>query len=72
MKIISLHKEKQTVALKVEGISGKTYSLDTLHPEFIDKIKGASLESGQLRFTIPEGTPGEFITHTIVIELKKQ
>jgi len=72
MKIISLHKEKQTVALKAEGISGKTYSLTMLHSELIDKIKGAALESGQLRFTIPEGAPGEFITHTIVIELKKQ
>ncbi len=72
IKIISLHKEKQTLTLKVEGISGKTYRLNTLHPEFIDKIKGASLESGQLRLTIPERAPDEFVTHTIVIELKKQ
>ncbi|MCD6516025.1 MAG: hypothetical protein J7L72_01175 [Candidatus Aminicenantes bacterium] len=72
MKIISSHTEEQTVILKVEGISGKNYSLNTLHPEFIDKIKGASLESGQLRFKIPDGSPGEFITHTIVIELNKQ
>jgi hypothetical protein len=71
MKIISLHKEKQIVTLKVEGISGNTYRLSTLHPEFIEKIKGASLESGRLRLQIPDRAPGEFTMHTIVIELKK-
>lgn len=71
LKIISLDKSEQTMNLMVEGISGKSYRLDVMHPEVIDKIKGAVIDSGQLVLTIPDDSAGEFKAHTVHIVLKK-
>ena len=72
LKIISLKRNLHTLTLNIEGISGKIYKLNVLHPELIDNMKGAQLESDQLIIQIPDDNPDEFITHTVHIELKKQ
>ncbi|MFW6140064.1 MAG: amylo-alpha-1,6-glucosidase [Acidobacteriota bacterium] len=72
LKVISLKRNNQNLTLKVEGISGKIYHLAVIHPESIDKIKGAEVESDQLIIKIPNHNPGEFITHMVHIELKNQ
>ncbi|MFO7979666.1 MAG: GH116 family glycosyl hydrolase [Candidatus Aminicenantes bacterium] len=72
LKVISLNRNNHSLTLKVEGISGKIYKLDVMHPEFIDKIKGAAVESDQIRIKIPDDDPGEFITHKVHIEIKDQ
>ncbi|MBD3414664.1 MAG: hypothetical protein GF421_09580 [Candidatus Aminicenantes bacterium] len=72
LKVISLHRKDQTVILKVEGLSGKMYRLHMMHPELIQNIQGASVEAGYLMIKVPDHIPGEFVEHTINIELKNQ
>jgi len=72
LKILSFQKNNISITLKVEGISGKTYRLSVMHPEFIKEIEGASVETDQLIMKIPDDNPGDFITHMVYIELKNR
>jgi len=68
LKIISLLTKNSSLTLKVEGLSGKEYSIRLLNCGLIENLEGAELDSNKLRFRIPHGIPGEFVRHTIKIK----
>jgi len=68
LKIISLRTKNSSLTLKVEGLSGKEYSIRLLNCEMIENLEGAELDSNKLRFRIPQGKPGEFLAHMIRIK----
>jgi hypothetical protein len=70
LKIISLLTKNSSLTLKVEGLSGKEYSIRLLNCEMIENLEGAELDSNKLRFRIPQGKPGEFVGHTVTIKAK--
>jgi hypothetical protein len=67
LKIISLLTKNSSLTLKVEGLSGKEYSIRVLNCELIENLEGAELDSNKLRFRIPPGKPGEFLGHVVKI-----
>jgi hypothetical protein len=71
LKIISLLTKNSSLTLKVEGLSGKEYSIRVLNCELIEKLEGAELDSNKLRFRIPQGKPGEFVGHVVKIKAQK-
>ncbi len=67
LKILSLEKEDSSLRLEVEGLSGKTYTLGVLNPELISTVSGGELRNGRIHVLIPEGKPGVFLRHTVII-----
>jgi hypothetical protein len=57
-----------SLALKVEGMPGHTYSLSVLGKEQIKSIEGARLEGDGIEFTLPEAAdPSSPQAQTVMI-----
>jgi glycogen debranching enzyme len=69
LKIISVKKEGNRLHVQVEGLSGKAYELGIKNPEWIIAVEGGSRQDNAMKFQMPEGRPGEFVPHQIVILL---
>jgi len=70
LKIISIKKKGTKMEIHGEGISGETYELGVVNTEIIQSIEGADLDAGKLKFYIPDGEAGEFVSYKITINLK--
>ncbi len=71
LKIISLKKEASHLELQVEGLAQKSYELGAMNPESIAYVDGAELLGDKLVMAMPEGEPGQFVPHRVIIHLKK-
>ena len=67
LKIVSLKKRDDGLTLTVEGLSGRIYELGVVHPEKITGVTGGELHRDRIHIRIPEGKPGSFLRHAIVI-----
>jgi len=69
LKILSVQNNESSIVIKVEGLAKTDYFLRVLNPEMAKNVTGAVFEGGYLKITIPEGRKGEFISHTITIQI---
>jgi hypothetical protein len=67
LKIVSLVKKDDGLTLTVEGLSGRMYEVGVVHPEKITGVTGGELHRDRIHIRIPEGKPGDFLRHTVLI-----
>ncbi len=70
LKLISVKKDASRLMIEVEGLAGTSYVLGITNSELIAKVEGATLEENLLRLTLPDGRPGQFISHSIIVHLR--
>ncbi|MFP4081996.1 MAG: amylo-alpha-1,6-glucosidase [Candidatus Aminicenantes bacterium] len=71
LKIISIQKQGSLLKVRVEGLADQLYELRVANEELIDKVEGAELKGSKLKIHMPEGKPGTFLPHPIMIHVKK-
>ena len=70
LKIVSTRREKKSLQVAVEGISGRRYSLGVRGAETILSCQGCRLEGDTLVIEIPKGNEGEFVRTTFALRLR--
>lgn len=70
LKILSVQKNKNSLKIKVEGVSGRKYQLRILNSNLVRKIEGATLNGEKLCFQIPERKPMKYYVSTIILHKK--
>ncbi|MBS3819675.1 hypothetical protein KGY73_09265 [bacterium] len=70
LKILSVQKNKKSLKIKVEGVSGQKYQLRILNSNLVGKFEGATLKGKNLCFHIPGGKSRKFSVHTIILHKK--
>jgi hypothetical protein len=53
--------------MEVEGLAGTTYELKIVRPDQVGAVSGGTLEDGRLIVRIPDGVPGEYLRHTVIL-----
>ena len=67
LKILSLEEEGDALKIEVEGLSGEAYELGVLNAGLIASLEGGEVREGRIHLRIPEGEPGKFLRHTLLI-----
>jgi hypothetical protein len=70
LKIISVRKEGRILHLNLEGLANKNYSIQALNLHLAAEISGAERGDGKLLVKMPEGSPGQFVSHKITVKMQ--
>jgi hypothetical protein len=73
LKIVSLKEDRndmKLLSLTVEGLEGRTYTLDILRDELVASLRGATLEKGKLRIEFPARPKGGFTRKEVTLKIR--
>jgi glycogen debranching enzyme len=70
LKILSFLNRGKQMAIAVEGLAGKEYTLRVLNSELVRDVQGGVLAGDVVTLTIPSGKSGESLRHELQINLK--
>ncbi len=70
LKIISLVRENDVLILKMEGISGQSYTLGLNHPERVKTVVGGMLEEAGITIEIPGERDAGYRMHILRVQVK--
>ncbi len=70
LKIISVGREGNELSLRVEGLAGRSYSLDVTCGELIREVQGAALSRNRIEICFPAEKEARYLQQEILIRLK--
>jgi hypothetical protein len=70
LKLISVKKDASRLMIQIEGLAGSSYAMGITNSELIAKVEGATHEDNYLNLILPDGRPGQFISHRIIVHLR--
>ncbi len=70
LRILSLVGEDEVLALKVEGLSGRSHTINLRHPEVVERIEGGVLEEDRITLKIPGESDAGYRLQILRIHIK--
>ncbi|MFB0517397.1 MAG: GH116 family glycosyl hydrolase [Candidatus Neomarinimicrobiota bacterium] len=71
LKVIETQRLGRDLKYVLEGLSGETYLLKVLNPDYILRITGGKLVGKGIEISLPDDSPGEFVRWSLKIEGKR-